>query len=103
MIIGTIWREEGHLYDAVALLDGGKIEAVRFKVDLPNYGVFDEKRVFSAGPLPGPINIRGVRVGVPICEDIWKEEVVETLTECGARCSSRPTARRSTGRSPTPA
>ena len=46
-------------------------KAVRFKVDLPNYGVFDEKRVFDAGPMPGPVNFRGVRIGVPICEDIW--------------------------------
>ena len=57
-----------------ALLDGGAIEAVRFKVDLPNYGVFDEKRVFDAGPMPGPINFRGVRIGVPICEDIWTDD-----------------------------
>jgi NAD+ synthase len=90
VLIGTIWREEGHLYNAVALLDGGKIEAVRLKVDLPNYGVFDEKRVFAAGPMPGPINIRGVRVGVPICEDIWGEEVVETLVETGAEILISP-------------
>ncbi len=90
MLIGTIWREDGHLYNAVALLDGGKIAAVRLKVDLPNYGVFDEKRVFSAGPLPGPINVRGVRIGVPICEDIWKDEVVETLTESGAEILVSP-------------
>jgi NAD+ synthase len=90
ILIGTIWREEGHLYNAVALLDGGKIDAVRLKNDLPNYGVFDEKRVFSPGPMPGPINIRGVRVGVPICEDIWGEEVVETLVETGAEILISP-------------
>ncbi len=89
MLIGTLWPETGgpdgpKLYNAVALLDGGKIEAVRTKVDLPNYGVFDEKRVFDAGALPSPVNFRGVRIGVPICEDIWKEEVVECLSECGA-------------------
>ena len=61
-----------------------RIEAVRTKVDLPNYGVFDEKRVFDAGALPSPINFRGIRIGAPICEDIWKEEVVECLSECGA-------------------
>ena len=79
VLIGTIWREDGKLYNAVALLDAGKIEAVRLKVDLPNYGVFDEKRVFAQGPMPGPLKVRGVRVGVPICEDIWGEDVVETL------------------------
>ena len=57
---------------------------MRFKVDLPNYGVFDEKRVFQPGPMPGPIPFRGVRLGVPICEDIWKEDVVECLIETGA-------------------
>ena len=84
ILVGTIWREDDKLYNAAAYLDAGKIEAVRFKVDLPNYGVFDEKRVFAIGPMPGPINIRGVRIGVPICEDIWDEEVVETLAETGA-------------------
>ena len=73
------------LYNSVALLDEGKVVTVRHKVDLPNYGVFDEKRVFDAGPPPGPINFRGVRLGVPICEDIWGElDVCETLAESGA-------------------
>ena len=84
LLVGTPWVDAGKLYNAVALLDGGKIAALRFKVDLPNYGVFDEKRVFAAGPMPGPVNFRGVRLGVPICEDIWGEEVVECLAETGA-------------------
>lgn len=90
LLIGTIWREDDRLYNAVALLDGGKIEGVRLKVDLPNYGVFDEKRVFASGPMPGPISVRGVRIGVPICEDIWGEEVVETLVETGAEILISP-------------
>jgi NAD+ synthase len=57
---------------------------VRLKVDLPNYGVFDEKRVFVAGPMPGPIAFRGFRLGVPICEDIWGPDIVECLSETGA-------------------
>ena len=61
-----------------------QIAALRFKVDLPNYGVFDEKRVFTPGPLPGPVVIRGVRIGIPVCEDIWGDEIVECLTETGA-------------------
>ncbi|MGH1418271.1 MAG: NAD+ synthase [Hyphomicrobiaceae bacterium] len=84
VLLGTIWQQGGELYNAVVLLDRGKIEAVRFKVDLPNYGVFDEKRVFASGPLPGPVNFRDVRIGVPICEDIWNEEVTECLQESGA-------------------
>jgi len=84
VLVGTVWPEAGAVYNAVVLLDDGAVQAVRTKVDLPNYGVFDEKRVFAAGPLPGPIPFRGVRIGVPICEDIWQEEVVECLAECGA-------------------
>src|ERR1700743_1326443 len=81
---GLPWGgEDGKLHNAMALLDRGRIEAVRFKVDLPNYGVFDEKRVFAPGPMPGPVNFRGVRLGVPICEDIWGFDVVETLAETG--------------------
>jgi NAD+ synthase len=67
----------------VALLDGGLVAGLRFKVDLPNYGVFDEKRVFAPGPMPGPVNFRGVRLGVPICEDIWGSEPVECISETG--------------------
>jgi len=83
VLIGTPWVEGGRLYNACVLLDGGKIAAKTFKVDLPNYGVFDEKRVFAPGPLPGPFNIRGIRIGVPVCEDIWTPEIVECLSETG--------------------
>ncbi len=84
LLVGSPWVDGGKLYNAVALLDGGAIAALRYKVDLPNYGVFDEKRVFAPGPMPGPVSFRGVRLGVPICEDIWGEEVVECLAETGA-------------------
>lgn len=84
ILIGAVWPDGGKVYNAVAYLVGGKVHSVRYKVDLPNYGVFDEKRVFEPGPLPGPIDILGVRIGVPICEDIWTDEVTECLAECGA-------------------
>lgn len=84
MLVGTPWVEDGRLYNAAVLLEDGEIAAVRFKHDLPNYGVFDEKRIFDAGPLPGPVNFRGVRLGVMICEDMWTEEVAECLEESGA-------------------
>ena len=83
LLVGTPWVEGGNLYNAYVLLNGGMIEAVRFKVDLPNYGVFDEKRVFTPGPMPGPVLFKGVRIGIPICEDIWGPEVVECLSETG--------------------
>jgi NAD+ synthase len=63
---------------------------VRLKVDLPNYGVFDEKRVFRPGPAPGPVAFRGVRLGLPICEDIWGPDVVEVLHETGAEILLSP-------------
>ncbi|MGZ0246798.1 MAG: nitrilase-related carbon-nitrogen hydrolase, partial [Alphaproteobacteria bacterium] len=84
VLVGTPWVEDGKLYNAALLLDGGEIAAMRFKHDLPNYGVFDEKRVFAAGPLPGPVNFRGVRLGVMVCEDMWTVDVAECLEESGA-------------------
>ena len=83
VLVGLPWAEGGGLYNAYALLDAGQIAALRFKVDLPNYGVFDEKRVFTPGPLPGPVVIRGVRIGIPVCEDIWGDEIVECIAETG--------------------
>src|SRR5271157_5489178 len=83
ILVGLPWVEAGNLHNAMALLTQGRIEAVRFKVDLPNYGVFDEKRVFAPGPSPGPIVFRGVRIGVPICEDIWGPDPVECILETG--------------------
>src|SRR5262249_48947296 len=70
MLIGTPWVDDGKLYNACALLDEGRIAALRFKANLPNYGVFDERRLFARGPASGPVTVCGVRVGVPICEDI---------------------------------
>ena len=90
MLIGSPWVDEGKLYNACALLDAGRIAALRYKCNLPNYGVFDEKRLFARGPAAGPVTVKGVRIGVPICEDIWLEEseeyenVVECLAETGA-------------------
>ena len=84
LIVGALRVEDGRLHNAAFLLDAGKIAAVRLKHDLPNYGVFDEKRVFSPGPLPGPINFRGMRLGVMVCEDMWTPEVAECLVESGA-------------------
>ena len=84
LLVGTPWRLDGKIHNAALLLDGGKVAAIRLKHDLPNYGVFDEKRVFAAGPLPGPINFRDVRLGVQVCEDMWTPDVTECLEESGA-------------------
>ena len=90
IVVGSPWPHEGKCYNAVALLDGGKVEALRYKVELPNYGVFDELRVFAVGPLPGPVGFRGLRLGLPICEDIWFEQVCECLAETGAEMLISP-------------
>ncbi len=84
MLVGSPWVEEGRLYNAALLLADGEILARRFKRDLPNYGVFDEKRLFAAGLPQGPVSFRDVRLGVMVCEDMWTPEVTETLAESGA-------------------
>jgi NAD+ synthase len=84
LLVGAPWREDGKLHNAALLLADGKIAARRFKHDLPNYGVFDEKRVFAPAPPQGPVSFRGVRLGVMICEDMWFPEVTECLAETGA-------------------
>jgi NAD+ synthase len=83
LFVTTPWREGDKLHNAIIALDKGEIIGKRFKVDLPNYGVFDDKRVFAPGPMPGPLVFNGVRIGVPICEDIWTPDVVECITETG--------------------
>ncbi|HWY16822.1 MAG TPA: NAD+ synthase [Rhizomicrobium sp.] len=83
VLVGAPWVEDGKLYNACLLLDDGRVVARSFKRNLPNYGVFDEKRVFAPGPLPEPFDIRGLRIGVPVCEDIWTPEIVAYLARTG--------------------
>jgi NAD+ synthase len=84
LVVGGPWRDNGRLYNAAFVLDGGRIVARRAKHELPNYGVFDDKRVFDAGPAPGPVAFRGFRLGLMVCEDWWFPAVSETLVESGA-------------------
>ena len=84
LLIGTIVNEGGSTYNAVVLADGGRVLGRTLKCELPNYGTFDEKRIFASGPLPEPIEFKGVKIGVPICEDIWQEIVCAHLAEAGA-------------------
>ena len=84
MLVGSVFVQDGALHNGIALLDQGKVAAIRFKHELPNYGVFDEPRVFSAGPLPEPIVFRGTMIGLPICEDIWLPDVCKHLADFGA-------------------
>lgn len=84
VLIGVPWHEAGLLHNSVALLEAGRIAAIRHKQMLPNYGVFDEMRVFAPGPDPEPVTFRGVKIGVPVCEDIWHDHVVAELARQGA-------------------
>lgn len=84
IIMGAPWLDKGALYNAALLLADGTIQAQRYKVHLPNYGVFDELRIFAPGPMPGPINFKGIRLGVMVCEDLWFDDVPECLQETGA-------------------
>ena len=84
IVVTLPWKQEGRLHNAVALVADGRCE-LRFKHELPNYGVFDEKRIFEAGPLPEPVTFRGIRLGLPICEDIWFDPVTTHLAQRGAQ------------------
>ena len=84
MLIGTIIHEGGLNYNAMILADDGRVVGRTLKRELPNYGTFDEKRVFASGPLPEPILFRGVKLGLPICEDIWLDSVCAHLDKAGA-------------------
>ncbi len=82
--VGGPLLEDRKLYNAYFILKGGKIIAKMRKHELPNTHVFDERRLFDHGPISGPYNLSGVRIGTPICEDSWHAEVSETMAEAGA-------------------
>ena len=84
MLVGSVFVQDGALHNGVALLDQGKVAAIRFKHELPNYGTFDEVRLFQPGPLPEPIVFKGTMIGLPICEDIWHADVCKHLADFGA-------------------
>ena len=90
MLVGTVVASQGVLFNVVALLENGAVTAIRQKRELPNYGTFDEKRLFAPGPLPAPIDFRGVKIGVPICEDIWFPFVTAHLRAEGAEILISP-------------
>ncbi len=87
---GSIVVREGRAYNALILADEGREAFVTLKRELPNYGTFDEKRVFTPGPLPDVIEFRGVKIGFPICEDLWLEDVPAHLVAQGAELLLSP-------------
>ena len=84
LAIGGPWVEDDKLYNAYLICKDGKITSKVLKHHRPNETVFDEVRIFDAGPLGGPYSVGNTRVGSPICEDAWHEDVAETLAETGA-------------------
>ncbi len=90
LLVGFPYEENGNLYNAMGLLQDGKLSDIRLKHTLPSYGVFDEKRLFEAGPLQGILDFKGVKIGLPICEDIWHEKVCGHLCKQGAEILISP-------------
>jgi NAD+ synthase len=84
VIFSTPWKDGDGLYSAVLFMQDGTITDIRYKHHLPNYGVFDEFRVFDKGPLPDPVEFKGVKIGLPICEDLWQPGVASHLASKGA-------------------
>lgn len=85
IIIGSPWSDGDALYNAAILAADGEIKAIRYKVRLPNYGVFDEPRRFTPGPkYPEPIAYKGVQLGLMVCEDMWLTGAGEALAAAGA-------------------
>ncbi|MEP1535957.1 MAG: NAD+ synthase [Paracoccaceae bacterium] len=84
LAIGAPWAEDGQLFNAYLICKEGRIASKVLKHELPNETVFDEVRIFDAGPLGGPYSVGNTRVGSPICEDSWHTDVAETLAESGA-------------------
>ena len=84
LAVGCPWVEGDKLFNAYLILKDGKIASRCLKHHLPNETVFDEVRIFDVGPLGGPYAVGDTRIGSPICEDGWHEDVAETLQETGA-------------------
>ncbi len=84
LLVSAPWRQNGKTYNALHMIGGGKIIATVKKHSLPNYGVFDEARLFAPGPLPTPVLVNGHRIGLMICEDMWTPNAARHLKKKGA-------------------
>lgn len=83
-LIGTPWRDGEKIYNVALLIEGGEIKAIVKKHHLPNYGVFDEHRIFSVGALPNTVRFKGKELGIMICEDLWFNDVARHLGDQNA-------------------
>lgn len=77
-------QDHAGAYNAYHILQDGAVRAVFRKHHRPNYGVFDEHRLYLEGPVSGPVEIAGCRIAFPICEDMWFPDVAEAMAEAGA-------------------
>ncbi len=84
ILLGSPTQEKGQLFNSALLVYNGEVIAIYHKHQLPNYEVFDEKRYFNQGNAACVVNIKGVQVGITICEDIWYEEPIKKSKEAGA-------------------
>ena len=84
IIVGAPRKDKESIKNSVFVIENGKISSIRDKYELPNTGVFDEQRIFKQGPLEDCVVIKGVKFGLPICEDIWESKVLNKLSSSGA-------------------
>ena len=92
VVFNLPWHDNGALYNALLFMQDGAITDIRYKHHLPNYGVFDEYRIFKRGPLPKPVIYKGMALGLPICEDLWQPGVASYLADQGAEILISPNA-----------
>lgn len=90
VLLGAPHHDRRGLFNALFFLRNGKIKSLHFKHHLPNYGVFDEKRIFNQGRMPTPIAYRGLKLGVMICEDMWFPDIASVLKQRGANILIAP-------------
>ncbi len=83
-LISCPWKFNGSIHNTIHLIENGEIQYTQSKYHLPNYGVFDEYRIFSPGPMPEPYSFRGRSLGIMICEDMWFPDVTQHLKDKGA-------------------
>ena len=79
IILGTPYLDEDKLFNAALVIKEGQVLNKHYKMALPNYGVFDEKRIFSNGEQITIIDFNGINLGIFICEDIWVKDTILEL------------------------
>ncbi|MVW72949.1 NAD+ synthase [Bordetella sp. 15P40C-2] len=92
LIVGHVLADEGHLYNAASVICDGRVVGVYRKRELPNYSVFDERRYFASADQALVFEVKGVKFGVNICEDIWFDHAPRAAAQAGAQVLLVPNA-----------